>query len=106
MSDDEIKGTIAFGQPGTDPSLAGTIKVSGEAASILRQAVGGPTQVSLTPTATQKTEDQALWAAIRNRTEAISFNRYNAFIHKVLCIGPETHPNQPDHTKMSRSGGI
>jgi len=95
MSDDEITGTIAFGQSDTPPSLAGTLTVSGDAASILRRAASGPTQVSLMPTATQKTEDQALWAAIRNRTEAISFNRYNTFIHNVLCIQPEYKPDQP-----------
>ena len=103
MSDDEITGTISFGQSNENPSLAGTVTVSGDAANILRQAAKTPTQVSLTPSATQITEDQALWAAIRNRTEAISFNRYNAFIHKVLCIQPETHQGHPPDDPSSPS---
>src|SRR6185295_11429055 len=31
------------------------------------------------------TSDQALWAAIRNRTAAISFPRYQKFIDHLLC---------------------
>lgn len=31
------------------------------------------------------TPDQALWSAIRDRTNAISFDRYYAFINRVLC---------------------
>lgn len=31
------------------------------------------------------TDDQALWSAIRNRTNAIAFERYRDFIDRVLC---------------------
>lgn len=31
------------------------------------------------------TTDQTLWAAIRNRTPAINFNRYRDFIDRMLC---------------------
>lgn len=46
-----------------------------------------PTQrvdVNLRRTATQPTPDQALWSAIRNRTDAVAFNRYSAFIEKLF----------------------
>lgn len=44
-----------------------------------------PTPVTLQRAATLPTEDQALWSAIRNRTDAIGFNRYAAFINRLLC---------------------
>ena len=44
-----------------------------------------PADVSLKRTATTPTEDQSLWVAIRNRTQAIGFNRYHSFINRVLC---------------------
>ncbi|MBO0798627.1 MAG: hypothetical protein J2P31_07370 [Blastocatellia bacterium] len=31
------------------------------------------------------TEDHAFWGAIRNRTDAIGFDRYDRFINRVLC---------------------
>jgi hypothetical protein len=40
--------------------------------------------VSLRRSATLPTIDQPLWSAIRNRTDAISFNRYFAFINRLL----------------------
>ncbi|MEQ9097128.1 MAG: hypothetical protein RIE32_12790 [Phycisphaerales bacterium] len=36
-----------------------------------------------------KTNDQALWVAIRNRSEAIQFDRYAAFIKAVFCGNEE-----------------
>lgn len=30
-------------------------------------------------------QDQALWSAIRNRTNALGFNQYSAFINRLLC---------------------
>ena len=67
--------------------LKEAIKVTGDAADMLRQIATGPTKVALQRTATQRTEDQPLWVAIRNRTNAISFNRYYDFINRVLCQG-------------------
>jgi hypothetical protein len=43
--------------------------------------------VSLQRSASLPTDDQALWAAIRNRTEAISFSRYQMFIDQVFGQG-------------------
>jgi hypothetical protein len=50
--------------------------------------------VSLKRSATTPTEDQPLWVAIRNRTQAISFKAYYDFINKVLCEG-QTDPESP-----------
>ncbi len=66
-------------------TLAGTLNLSGDAASVLRQIASGPTAVTLERSATPATADQALWIAIRNRTDAIGFPRYSAFIHRLLC---------------------
>lgn len=42
-------------------------------------------EVTLKRTEIKPTADQALWVAIRNRTKAISFNRYSEFIDAVFC---------------------
>jgi hypothetical protein len=54
---------------------------------------GGPpfqvaAKVSLTRSEVPLTDDYALWAAIRNRTEAIRGDKYDDFITRVFC-GPE-----------------
>jgi len=41
--------------------------------------------VSLQPADDRVTDDAALWAAIRNRTDAIRSDRYEEFIRQVLC---------------------
>ncbi|TYP84851.1 MULTISPECIES: hypothetical protein [Nitrosomonas] len=43
------------------------------------------TSTALEPSAGTPTDDQALWAAIRDRTNAISFEQYNNFIERVFC---------------------
>jgi len=86
MANDEITGDVRVTQ--TQPpgrTLAATVNVSGDAAGILRQAAAGPTEVRLQRTAARATDDQALWAAIRDRTNAIGFDRYYEFINRVLC---------------------
>lgn len=45
----------------------------------------GAVQVNLRRSAAASTPDQPLWSAIRNRTDAISFNRYAEFIDRLLC---------------------
>jgi hypothetical protein len=47
----------------------------------------GPRDVSVTlkRALDLPTPDQLLWVAIRNRTNAISFNRYKRFIDEVMC---------------------
>jgi hypothetical protein len=44
------------------------------------------TNVMLQPRAVE-TDDQALWVAIQNRTEAINFDHYSDFIDRLLCHG-------------------
>ncbi|UYV13614.1 MAG: hypothetical protein NCW75_04855 [Phycisphaera sp.] len=45
------------------------------------------TQLNVTQSQTlpPTTDDQGLWSAIRNRSEAISFDRYAAFLQAVFC---------------------
>jgi hypothetical protein len=50
--------------------------------SVVRQQVEA--NVMLQRSASRPTDDEALWAAIRNRTEAISFSRYQLFIDQVF----------------------
>ena len=45
--------------------------------------------VTLQRSAAGATDDQALWVAIRNRTDAINFDRYNEFINRLLCVDPQ-----------------
>lgn len=45
----------------------------------------GPLHVTLEPAAVVPTTDQALWVAIRNRTNAIGFDAYSAFLQRLLC---------------------
>ena len=71
-------------------TLSSGISIGGEAAELIRQAASRPADVRLDRTKSQPTPDQALWVAIRNRTKAISFNRYNAFIEAVLCQPPSS----------------
>jgi hypothetical protein len=48
--------------------------------------------VTLQRSASARTNDQALWAAIRNRTAAVGFDRYHRFINHVFREGdPRTH---------------
>ena len=46
--------------------------------------ITGDLQVSLQRPASQCTPDEILWIAIRNRTHAISFDRYRKFLNRVL----------------------
>jgi len=86
---DDITGGISF-TPDTTKNpvpgaLAGTVNLTGEAASVLRQVASGPTQVTLARSSVAPTSDQLLWTAIRNRSDAIGFNRYIVFIERLLC---------------------
>jgi hypothetical protein len=58
------------------------------------QTVGGSVGVTLHRSPTCPTLDQALWAAIRNRTHAISFHRFRHFLHRVLRW--EEHEKLPE----------
>jgi hypothetical protein len=47
--------------------------------------------VTLRRTSVGRTDDRALWAAIRNRTAAIGFDRYKKFINCVFCVDQDQH---------------
>jgi hypothetical protein len=89
---EEIKGNVEFKQLQTDQStLAGTVKITGDAADLLRNPTLG---VNLRRTQSEPTKDQAFWMAIRDRTNAIQFTTYQNFIDKVLC--KHQSDNKPD----------
>ncbi len=54
--------------------------------------------ITFTQSLPATTDDQGLWVAIRNRTAAISFERYAAFIDEVFCAEPEP-PVACDHVQ-------
>jgi hypothetical protein len=60
------------------------------AATKFEGAASTDRNVTLQRTASLPTDDQVLWAAIRNRTDALSFRRYSEFIDRVLCKGEAT----------------
>ena len=48
-------------------------------------SIAGKVGVSMTRTDTEETEDLPLWVAIRNGTEALSFNNYLRYIDVLFC---------------------
>lgn len=78
-----------------------TITMSSSSSQYTCEAKTAKTRITVVPRQVQasvtlqrsgavSTKDQALWVAIRNRTQAISFNRYHEFIDRVLCEGNPT----------------
>ncbi len=67
-----------------------------------------PLRVSLTRPDVAQTPDQVLWAAIRNRTEAIGFDNYRFFIDRVLGVedtpGGSLEPAEAADTAPSVDG--
>ncbi len=63
-----------------------------------------PIGVRLHRTQSDPTLDQALWVAIRNRTFAISFNRYQEFMNRALAWEERTYqvPNGIDQSTRNR----
>ncbi len=51
------------------------------------QNISGNTTVTMTRTETSFTEDTAFWTAIRNSTDALSFNNYLSFMDWIFCGG-------------------
>ncbi|MGH8497424.1 MAG: hypothetical protein ACRERV_01220, partial [Methylococcales bacterium] len=64
-----------------------TESVAGSGARSVQTFPGGrfPVDARLQREASPPTDDQAFWAAIRNRTQAIGFNQYCDFIDDILC---------------------
>lgn len=69
-----------------------------------------PIPVTLEPSANTPTIDQALWVAIRNRTNAIGFEPYAAFIDRLLCerqtVGSAACPPTSNETSTAAAGAI
>jgi hypothetical protein len=53
--------------------------------TIITHLIETQSSVTLQRTFSGPTDDRALWAAIRNRTAAIGFDRYKKFIDSVFC---------------------
>ncbi len=73
------------GFPGDGPEMELENDVFAEEQPV--QAISGNIGVTLRRSATNPTRDQALWVAIRNRTQAISFSGsgFKDFVDRVLC---------------------
>jgi hypothetical protein len=70
-------------QPPTQiPSFSLAAPVSATEAPARR--ITGDLQVSLQRATSERTKDEILWIVIRNRTHAISFERYRKFLNRVL----------------------
>jgi hypothetical protein len=69
---------------------------------------GTPTRVTLDTPAANPTSDQALWAAIRNRTAAIDFEVYRDKIDKLLCVRLEAElgPELDRFAAQARARGL
>lgn len=59
--------------------------------------------VTMRRAGTERTTDQILWVIIRNRTDALSFQRYSDFITDVMCNGrlPEKYGATPVKTPFT-----
>jgi hypothetical protein len=64
-------------------------------------ATGDDIAITLKRASVPPTTDQALWARIRNSTNAMAFNRYSAFLEVVMCgESPEVDgPRRLRHTR-------
>jgi len=82
MSEPDTRAVTASAASGEPTELA---RARRPVAPALRGSDDGPTEVVLQRSATQPTADTALWMALRNRSEALDFNRYQAFIDRLLC---------------------
>lgn len=76
------------GLPQDGPEMGAEIEILAEDRPV--QAVNGVLDVTLRRSGTPPTRDQALWVAIRNRTQAIAFSNsggggFKAFVDRVLC---------------------
>jgi len=72
----------------------------GATLSVISHLIETQSQVTLQRTFAGPTDDRALWPAIRNRTAAIGFDRYKAFIDCLFCEDPTKDPFNDFRTKM------
>ncbi len=83
---------------------AQTHMVQGDINVVGRVAVQEPVNVRLQRTASDPTLDQALWVAIRNRTRAMSFDRYQKFMNRAL-LWEEQNPFRGLQTRAAQELG-
>ncbi|MGH9882203.1 MAG: hypothetical protein ACRD6N_12265 [Pyrinomonadaceae bacterium] len=106
MSKKEFEGEIDARE-----GLSGPITVKGDFATLLNRVADPIRRVSLTRTDQVVTGDSALWAAIRNRTDAIQFQNFADFIERVFCEdGGDTgdrvcSPESENTLQHGRKGG-
>ncbi|MCI0537235.1 MAG: hypothetical protein L0Z50_18625 [Verrucomicrobiales bacterium] len=79
--------------PPTD--IVGTTTIS-----VITNLIETDSKVTLQRTFAGPTDDRALWPAIRNRTAAIGFDRYKAFIDCLFCENPTANPFDDVRTKI------
>lgn len=83
--------TVEFTHQITTGGVANkTVDTVDTSVTIVPRQVQVQASVTLQRSASGPTDDQALWVAIRNRTDAIGFERYEAFINRLLCAPPNT----------------
>ena len=87
----EIEVETTATEKGVAAELAASIRknrkvqvLQGEIRRVDISSVPEPIGIRLHRTQSDPTLDQALWVAIRNRTHAISFNRYQDFMNRAL----------------------
>ena len=69
-------------------------------AEALKSGIGGG--VKLTKQFPPATRHKALWAIIRNRSDAVSFNRYKKFVDSVMCGGTPEGSTEGLNTQFQR----
>jgi hypothetical protein len=69
--------------------------------SVITNLIETDSKVTLQRTFAGPTDDRALWPAIRNRTAAIGFDRYKAFIDCVFCENPALDPLADIRSKIA-----
>ena len=84
-----VKATVwrRLGEP-FDSLTAPTADIKGNTRISVTRVVEAEAKVTLQRSFAGPTDDRALWTAIRNRTAAIGFERYNKFIDLVFCGVP------------------
>lgn len=105
------KGASEPGSPGEE--LAPIVPATPETPETIfggeRNTLPIPVPVSLRRAEIPTTEDVPLWTAIRNRTQAVRFDAYRAFVDKVLGEDPNrsglTRSNASNRARLERQRG-
>jgi hypothetical protein len=79
----EVSVTVT---PSGSPPITPTFPIRTVSASFFVVPRQVQAAVTLQRTGTFPTDDQALWVAIRNRTSALDFVRYQRFINRLFCV--------------------